>query len=78
MKNRENTSKLRPIYEEIMKCPDFNSRKELSIKLVQESTIVDKTKKMMVIKIQNTQTDIKLIKYILDSMLYFEGMGVKK
>lgn len=76
--SQEQLSFIRRFITEAFDISDFEAERDFVIKKVEESFIFEDSKKKMLFNLKYTINNRdRLNQYLVNSLLYFEGMGVK-
>lgn len=68
---------LRGIAEQVQNEPDFEKAQSITLEHIRNSKIADKDKRAMLVRVQyNIKDHQRLVKFIYDNILKFEGLGV--
>lgn len=70
---------LRSVAELVQNEPDFEKAQAITLEHIRNSKITDKDKRAMLVRVQyNIKDHTRLVKFIYDNILKFEGLGVVK
>ena len=68
---------LRSIAEQVQNESDFEKAQSITLEHIRNSNIAEKDKRAMIVRVQyNIKDHQRLVKFIYDNILKFEGLGV--
>jgi hypothetical protein len=68
---------LRSIAEQVQNESDFEKAQSITLEHIRNSNITEKDKRAMIVRVQyNIKDHQRLVKFIYDNILKFEGLGV--
>jgi hypothetical protein len=78
VKNKEIKSVLRKVVDVVGSCGDLGKNKEVVESCVGVSKINELDKKKMLVEVKRIKTNTKLVEYVWNCLLKYEGDGVVK